>query len=153
MVRIILVNIHVIAAIVWVGAVFMGAFVDWPAIKESMKNKQFPYEFIIGQGKRVFISVYTAITLLWTTGLALVVLQPPNNSTGIILLIIKTLSLLLMTLFTLHGTLSSWPKLQTSTDSEAFKIYEFYIKKAYGTFVFGIIASLSGLMLRQLFTF
>ena len=51
--KILLLN-HLIASIVWVGSVFMGAFIDWPSAKKSVPRGQFPFKFIVGQGRRVF---------------------------------------------------------------------------------------------------
>ena len=44
--------IHLTSAIVWVGAVFMGTFIDWPVIRAASGGR-FPIDFIVGQGVRV----------------------------------------------------------------------------------------------------
>ena len=150
MLRVILINMHVIAAIVWVGAVFMGTFIDWPAAKESVEGSKFPHKFIIGQGRRVFYSVYTGIIILWISGIGLVIVNPPADTFTIVMLLIKTVSLLFMTGFTLYGTFYTWPKMQLSTHQEAFRHYKFYMYRAMGTFTFGIVASLAGLWLRNI---
>lgn len=150
MLKIILINIHVIASIVWVGSVFMGTFIDWPAAKASVKPGKFPFQFIIGQGRRVFYSVYFGILILWVSGIALLIVAPPQETLKVILAIIKIVCLLFMTGFTLYGTLRTWPKMQLATHEEAFHHYKYYMYRAVGTFSFGIIASLAGLWIRHL---
>lgn len=150
MLRVVLINMHVIAAIVWVGAVFMGTFIDWPAAKESVEKGKFPFKFIIGQGRRVFYSVYTGIIILWGSGIGLVIINPPTDTFKTVLVIIKIVSLFFMTVFTLYGTFATWPKMQLATDEEAYRHYKFYMYRAMGTFTFGIIASIAGLWLRHI---
>ena len=43
--------IHLTSAIVWVGAVFMGTFIDWPVIRAA-SGRKFPLDFIVGQVMR-----------------------------------------------------------------------------------------------------
>ncbi len=138
----IILSIHLVAGITWIGSVFMGAFIDWPSAKESMPENEFPFRFIIGQAKRDFYSVYFAITMLWSSSIALFIVHPPQSKAQIIMVSLKGLCLFLMTVFTLHGTFDTWPKLQLATNKEAFKHYKFYMLKAYGTFSFGIIGAL-----------
>ena len=138
----ILLSIHLVAGVVWVGAVFMGAFIDWPAAKESVDDTKFPFRFMIGQGRRVFYSVYFGILQLWISGIGLYIVNPPQNNLEIMLLTGKTICLLLMTAFTMYGTLVTWPKIQLATHKEAFKLHKYYNYRAYGTFVFGISAAL-----------
>jgi len=138
---------HLIASLVWVGSVFMGTFIDWQAAKDSVQEGKFPFRFIVGQGKRVYYSVYFGIILLWTSGLILIFLNPPILSKDWILLLIKIMALITMTGMTLHGTFSTWPKLQLATHKEAFVLYKFYLFKAKITFTCGIIASVVGLWL------
>jgi len=143
----ILKNIHLVATIIWVGAVYMGAFIDWPAARESMAKGKFPFKFIVGQGTKVFYSVYTGITLLWISGIGLLILTPIDSKKQIFMIAIKIFCLLIMTSFTLYGTLSTWPKLQLATNHEAFSIYKNYIIRAIVTFTCGIIGSVIGLNL------
>jgi uncharacterized membrane protein len=144
MVKIILTNIHLFASIVWVGAVFMGTFIDWPAARESVKKGEFPFKFIIGQGRRVFIYVYVGIFFLWTSGIGLLVIHPPQSLQEIMMVAIKVISLIFMTAFTMYGTFSTWKKLQVATHTEAYVHYKFYMYRAMGTFSFGILSSIIG---------
>jgi len=141
----ILLNAHLIASLTWVGAVFMGTFIDWPAAKETVKEGEFPFRFIVGQGRRVFYSVYFGIILLWTTGIGLVLVHPPQDTRAMWLLAIKVFALFLMTSFTLWGTFFTWPKLQVATHAEAFEHYKYYMYRAQGTFACGLIGSVVGL--------
>jgi len=138
----ILLSAHLVAGIVWVGSVFMGTFIDWPTAKSIVKKGNFPFDFIVGQGRRVFYSVYFGICMLWSTGLALFFVHPPANSTEIGILLLKTVCLFLMTAFTLYGTFFTWPKIQFATHEEAFNHYKFYMYRAIGTFTSGIIGSI-----------
>jgi uncharacterized membrane protein len=140
---------HIIPSIIWIGSVYMGTFIDWPVCKDINEKGRFPYNFIVGQGKKVYYSVYLGIILLWCSGIALIFLSPTDWSVRrIVLIIIKTICLSLMTGFTLYGTLVTWPKLQLSTNDEAYKYYRQYMRRATGTFVLGIIATITGIILR-----
>ncbi|MDQ1152384.1 putative membrane protein [Sphingobacterium zeae] len=143
--RIAFLNIHLIATILWVGAVYMGAVIDWPAARDSVKKGQFPFRFIIGQGTRVFYSVYTGISLLWISGIGLTILGPPLVGPAKIMLVLKVLLLMTMTGLTMYGTFGTWSKLQLSLDEEATERYEGYIFRAYITLISGLIASILGL--------
>lgn len=147
MLKVILLNIHLFATIVWVGSVYMGTFIDWPAAKASVKKGEFPFLFIVGQGRRVFYSVYTGIFFLWTSGLGLIALHPPQTGQELMMVLIKTGCLFLMTAFTVYGTFSTWRKLQVATHSEAYGHYKMYMYRAVGTFLMGVMASLIGLWL------
>lgn len=146
--KIFLVN-HLIAAIVWVGAVYMGAFIDWPAAKASVPKRNFPFRFIVGQGTKVFYSVYFGIFLLWTSSIGLICTTTFHARWQLAILGVKLLCLLIMTLFTLYGTFFTWRKLQLSTHEEAFATYKYYMLRAYTTFSCGIAASVLGLFLRD----
>lgn len=141
----ILLTAHLVASLVWVGAVFMGSFIDFYAAKESVKEGAFPFRFIIGQGKRVFYSVYFGIFVLCTTGIGLTIHHPPQTRTEIFMLVVKMSALFLMTAFTLYGTFFTWPKIQLSTSEEAYELYKYYNYRAHAVFVLGIIASILGL--------
>jgi uncharacterized membrane protein len=135
---------HLIAGIVWVGSVFMGAFIDWPSAKKSMPKGKFPFKFIIGQGTGVFYSVYMGIFFLWISGVGLIYFNPLETLLQKLLIGLKIFCLLIMTLFTLYGTFFTWPKLQLSNDEESFILYKNYIRRAMITFVCGILASILG---------
>lgn len=139
-----------ISTIVWVGAVFMGTFIDWPSAKESVKEKEFPFRFIVGQGSRVFYSVYSGIFLMWFSGIGLVILHPPSGFREIMMLFGKTVALSVMTGFTLYGTFSTWPKIQVATHREAHKLYQNYMYRAMATFTSGIIGAVLGLWVYRL---
>lgn len=145
--RVFLIN-HLIASIVWVGAVYMGAFIDWPAAKKTVPRGSFPFKFIIGQGSRVFMGVYLAIFLLWVSGIGLIIVHPPLSGLQVMLVVIKVLCLIIMTGFTVYGTFSTWRKLHLSTDEEALDMYKYYMYRAYTTFSCGIIASVIGTFLK-----
>ncbi len=138
----ILLSLHAIAGAIWIGSVFMGAFIDAPAAEESVEKGKFPFRFIIGQGKRVFYSVYFGIFQLWATGIGLLIVHPPQNGMETKMIIGKFFFLSVMTVFTLYGTFITWPKMQLATDKEAYALHKFYNYRAYGTFVSGILGLL-----------
>ncbi len=142
MVEKIILSIHLVAGIVWVGSVFMGTFIDWPTAKETVDRGQFPFRFIVGQGKRVFYSVYFGIIQLWGSGIALFIVHPPETSAQSIMLAGKVMCLFFMTAFTLYGSFVTWPKMQLATHQEAFQYYKHYKNRAIGTFTFGILGAL-----------
>lgn len=136
--------LHLVSAIVWVGSVFMGTFVDWPAIRESMDGGRFPFHFIVGQGRRVFVAVYVGITSQIVSGVGLVSLRPPETTQQLVMLSIKGMALAFMVGATVYGTLVTWRKLQFATHAEAFRHYRVYMLRAMGTFVCGIVGSVLG---------
>jgi hypothetical protein len=120
----------------------MGAFIDVPSAEGSVEKGKFPFKFVIGQGRRVFYSVYFGIIQLWGTGIGLFIVHPPTNTIETRLFLGKTFCLLIMTLFTFYGTFYTWPKMQLATHKEAFRLHKYYNYRAYGTFTCGIMALL-----------
>lgn len=145
----ILMMIHILSAILWIGAVFMGSVIDWPAIKSQFTEGKFPFRFIVGQGSRVFPWVYIGILSQIISGIGLTFYFPPTSGTESALLGLKVTCLLIMTGLTLYGTLSTWPKLQVSTDSEAFIRYRFYIIRAYVTCSLGMVGAAAGVIVSR----
>ncbi len=137
----IILSIHLVAGIVWIGSVFMGTFIDWPSAKESVQKGRFPFRFIIGQGKRVYYSVYFGIFQLWVSGTMLTIVHPPQGNVEMTLFLLRIMCLSIMTLFTLYGTFVTWPKIQLATSNEAFQYYKDYKNRAVGTFVCGIVGA------------
>jgi hypothetical protein len=138
-----LVIIHLTSAIVWVGAVFMGTFIDWPVIRAAT-NGRFPFEFIVGQGVRVAPAVYVGIVSQLVSAAGLVLLRPPETAQQAILLGVKGLCLAFMAGSTIYGTFRTWPKLMFAIDEDAFRLYRVYMVRASITFVCGIAAAVIG---------
>jgi uncharacterized membrane protein len=145
----ILLMAHVLSATLWIGAVFMGAIVDWPAARLGMKAGKFPFAFIVGQGSRVFPYVYFGIITQLVTSIGLYFIHPAQEGQALGIVIVKSLCLALMTAFTLYGTFSTWPKLQLATDGEAFRAYRNYIRRAYATCTAGLVATCLGVVLNH----
>jgi hypothetical protein len=135
--------LHLTSAMVWVGAVFMGTFVDWPVVRASA-NGRFPFEFIIGQGVKVGPAVYVGIVSQLVSAAGLVALKPPQTRQDVIMLGVKALCLAFMTGSTIYGTLKTWPKLVFALDEDAFRLYRVYMVRASITFTCGIIAAVIG---------
>lgn len=142
-------TLHLVGSIVWIGSVFMGTYIDWPSARKSVKEGEFPFKFIIGQGSRVFYSVYLGIVMLWITGIGLTYNHPPQTTREYGMLALKVFFLILMTLSTLYGTFSTWPKIQLATSKEAFEHYKWYMYRSQGIFILGIISAVLGLWLYQ----
>jgi hypothetical protein len=85
----------------------------------------------------------------WASALGLVWINPPAWGIPVILIALKSLCLALMSGLTLYGTLSTWPKLQLSSDTEAFGRYRFYIVRAYVTLSCGMAATALGVVLNH----
>ena len=141
----ILLTMQLIAAITWIGSVYMGAFIDWPVAKKIFNNNKFPYIFIVGQGRRVFWSVYFGIFILMITQGLLIWYFPPDSNKKIFFLIVKLCCLTFMISSTIYGSMNSWKKLQLSTNEEAWKMYDIYILRAKITFICGLLGSISTL--------
>ncbi|MEW5250670.1 hypothetical protein [Microbulbifer discodermiae] len=142
-----LLSVHAVSNAMWVGAVFMGSIIDWPAIKAMAKNGKFPFLFVVGQGSNVFFWVYLAIFLQITTSTGLAIMHPPEGNTEILFLGLRTFALSIMIGFTLYGTFSSWPKLQVSSSGEAWTIYRYYMYRAYAIFACGLLNTVAMVML------
>jgi hypothetical protein len=138
-----LVILHLTSAIVWVGAVFMGTFVDWPVIRTAHGGR-FPFEFIVGQGVKVAPAVYVGIVSQLVSAAGLVFLKPPQTPGEMAMLGAKGLCLAFMAGSTIYGTFRTWPKLQFAIDEEAFRLYRVYMIRASVTFTCGIVAAVIG---------
>jgi len=142
--------VHAVAASVWVGAVFMGAIIDWPAARASVEPQHFPFGFIVGQGHRVFTYVYSGIALVFVSGAALLWLKPPESPAALALVALKGFALLVMTANTLYGSLRTWPTLQFASHREAQGLYRGYMLRAYITFGAGVLGIALGAVLAHL---
>ena len=139
-----LLYVHVVAATMWTGAVFMAAIVDWPAFRRLAPPGRFPFEAVVAQGGGVFRWVYSAIVLMLLTSIGLAALHWPSDLLGAGLLALKTLALAFMIGSTVYGTLRTWPRLQLSTDREAFRLYGAYLVRARLIFACGLLAHIAG---------
>jgi len=140
--------IHVIAGISWVGTVFTNCFIVWPTLRSMYARQEFPLEFLVTEGRRIAPWVYTAISSMLVSGLALVFLRPPATTTAWALLAAKTTALLIMAGNTIFGTLVTWPRLQFSTPEETWPLWHGYLIRGFVTFGCGIAAVLMGAFLR-----
>ncbi len=144
----ILVAVHVVNSALWVGAVFMGSVIDPPALRRSSETQTFLTNFIVAQGNRVFPWVYTAMTLIFLTGILLTWLHPPQSTFQLVLIMTKFTALGVMAGNTLYGTLITWPKIQFATIEEIPILWKPYLVRAYVTLGCGIFAFILGVMLR-----
>jgi hypothetical protein len=144
----ILLAVHVVNSALWVGAVFMGAIIDPPALKNCASKPSFLANFIIEQGVQVFPWVYAAMSLIFLTGLSLTWLHPPQTTLQLSLVIAKFIALGFMVGNTLYGTLVTWPKMQFATIEEVPVLWKPYLIRAYITLASGIAAFIMGVMLR-----
>ncbi len=139
--------IHLTSAIVWVGAVFMGTFIDWPVIRAASGGK-FPFDFIVGQGVRVAPAVYVGIVSQVISAIGLTILHPAHTPQQAFMLGLKGLCLAWMAGSTIYGTLRTWPKLMFAASEDAFRLYNVYMLRATATFVAGIAAAVIGHLYR-----
>jgi hypothetical protein len=137
---------HVIAAMMWTGAVFMASLVDWPVLKRQAGDGRFPFEVVIGQGTQVFPWVYLAIGIMLVTSAGLAWMHWPTDTPGLVLLGVKFGALSFMVGSTLYGTLGSWQKIQFATHEEAFQIYGRYMIRAYIIFACGVAGHVAGIL-------
>ena len=144
----ILLVVHGVNSALWVGAVFMGAIIDPPALKNSAGKHSFLANFIIEQGIRVFPWVYAAMGLIFLTGLILTWLHPPQTPLQLGLVVAKFIALGIMAGNTLYGTFVTWPKIQFATSEEVPLLWKPYLIRAYITLAAGIAAFIMGVMLR-----
>jgi hypothetical protein len=150
--EIILTNIllaaHIVSAAMWVGAVFMGAFVDPPALRTSADSPWFLVNFIVAQGVRIFVWVYLAMGTILVTGVLLVWLHPPQTTFQVVVLAVKGVALAVMAGNTLYGTLVTWPKIQFANTDEVPILWRPYLIRAYITFGCGVLGFILGVLAR-----
>lgn len=136
--------LHLTSAILWVGSVFMGSFIDWPVIRSATPKGRFPFDFIVGQGHRVFAAVYVGVVSQLVSSIGMVVLRPPQTPQQTVMLGFKGVALTFMVGSTIYGSLSTWPKIQFATNGEAFGYYKMYMRRAYAVVVLGLMSSVIG---------
>ena len=144
----ILIAIHTVSAAMWVGAVFMGSFIDPPALKRSASTPGFLINFIIAQATQVFRWVYLAMATILVTGLLLLWLHPPQSMDQVTLLVLKAIALAIMAGNTIYGSLVTWPQIQFADPEEVPALWQPYKVRAYVTFGCGVLAIVLGVMAR-----
>ncbi len=141
---------HVVSGSVWLGAVFMASFIDWPTIKSCSRQDKFPFEFVVRHGQRVLPAVYSAIVLLIITSVALVWIVKPSGNAAWGLLAVKGVAFSFMVGSTVYGSVVAWPRLQFANDTEAYAIYTAYINRARLVTVCGVVCTVLGLVLAHI---
>ena len=144
----ILISIHTVSAAMWVGAVFMGAFIDPPALRESADSPWFVVYFIVAQGRHVFFWVYLSMVTIFVTGGLLLWLHPPQTTFQGMLMALKGVALAIMAGNTLYGTFVTWPKIQFASPEEVQVLWRPYLIRAYITFGCGVLGFILGVMAR-----
>ena len=144
----VLLAVHVVNSALWVGAVFMGSLIDPPALRLSTERQSFRTNFIVAQGARVFPWVYSAMALIFLTGIILTWMYPPLTPFAISLVAAKFIALTVMAGNTLYGTFVTWPKIQFATPEEMPLLWKPYLIRAYITLGCGIFAFIISVMLR-----
>lgn len=143
-----LIAMHTVSAAMWVGAVFMGAFIDPPALRESADSPWFLVNFIIAQGIHVFFWVYLSMVVILVTGGLLIWLHPPQTAFQVTLLALKGILLAIMAGNTIYGSLVTWPQIQFATPSEVRILWRSYLIRAYITFGCGVLGFILGVLAR-----
>ena len=139
---------HVISAAMWVGAVFMGSVIDPPALRSSTDQHSFLTNFIVFQGMRVFPWVYASMIVIFSTGISLTWMYPPQNSFELVLISAKFVALSIMAGNTVYGTWVTWPKIQFAAPDEIQLLWKPYQMRAYITFGCGLADFLMGVIVR-----
>ena len=144
----ILLAVHIISSTLWVGSVFMNAFIVWPTLRNLQRDESFPLDFLAMEGKRIAPWLYMSATMTLLSGAILIALEPPENYMELWLLSAKGVVFASMIANTIYGTLVTWPALQFSTGAESWQLWRGYIIRAYITFGCGIAAIGIGTTLR-----
>ena len=144
----ILIAVHAVSAAMWVGAVFMGVWIDPPALRQSAESPWFLVSFIVAQGVRVFFWVYLSMITIFVTGALLIWLHPPQTAVQVTLLALKGVALAVMAGNTLYGSLVTWPKMQFATPDEVLVLWRPYLIRAYITFGCGVLGIILGVAAR-----
>lgn len=144
----VLIAIHTVSSAMWVGAVFMGAFIDPPALRQSATTANFLVNFIVAQAIQIFRWVYLAMGTILVTGLLLLWLHPPQSAFQVTLLALKGVALSVMAGNTIYGSLVTWPQIQFADPSEVPTLWQPYKIRAYITFGCGVLGFILGVMAR-----
>jgi len=144
----VLIAIHTVSAAMWVGAVFMGAFIDPPALRQSATSPEFLVNFIIAQAIHIFRWVYLAMGTILVTGVLLIWLHPPQTAFQVTLLTLKGVALAVMAGNTIYGSVVTWPQIQFADPAEVPALWQPYKIRAYITFGCGVLGVILGVMAR-----
>lgn len=144
----ILIAIHTVSSAMWVGAVFMGSFIDPPALRQSATSPAFLVNFIIAQAIQIFRWVYLAMGTILVTGLLLIWLHPPQGAFQVTLLALKGIALAVMAGNTIYGSLFTWPQIQFAEPEDVPALWQPYKIRAYITFGCGVLGFILGVMAR-----
>lgn len=144
----ILISIHTVSAAMWVGSVFMGAFIDPPALRQSATSPEFLVNFIVAQAIQIFRWVYLSMSTILVTGLLLIWLHPPQTTFQITLLTLKGVALAVMAGNTIYGSIVTWPQIQFADPDEVPALWKPYKIRAYITFGCGVLGFILGVMAR-----
>jgi len=144
----VLIAIHTVSAAMWVGAVFMGAFIDPPALRQSANSSEFLVNFIIAQAIHIFRWVYLSMSTILVTGVLLIWLHPPQTAFQVTLLTLKGVALAVMAGNTIYGSVVTWPQIQFAEPEEVPALWQPYKIRAYVTFGCGVLGFILGVMAR-----
>ncbi len=144
----VLIAVHSVSAAMWVGAVFMGSFIDPPALRQSADSPRFLMNFIIAQATHVFRWVYLAMGTILVTGVILIWLHPPQTAFQVTLLTLKGVALAVMAGNTIYGSLVTWPQIQFADPEEVPALWQPYKIRAYITFGCGVLGIILGVAAR-----
>ncbi|KKK82261.1 hypothetical protein LCGC14_2805150 [marine sediment metagenome] len=88
--------LHLIATIIWIGAMIILLLIVIPSVKNSLQNEEISNKFMKSIGKKMTFLVNISIILLIITGIFLGIFLGIKSTDWVILLILKHLTVLIM---------------------------------------------------------
>lgn len=137
-------TIHLLAAGLMLGGVFMNAFVVWPSARATLGRNGFPLEFFVDEGRRIAPWIYLGLGTILVSGVGLFIVQPPVTSWDFVRLAVRAAAYAVMLGNTLYGTLRIWPAIQFTVQEEGWLLWRRYLRLGRVTFAGSLVLFVLG---------
>ncbi|MEM3085514.1 MAG: hypothetical protein QXO51_00685 [Halobacteria archaeon] len=142
-----LLGLHLLAAVAWVGGLTFNLFVALPAARQIHGPGREFHRFLGTEGARIARALPPLMALLLATGAALLALSPPVG-TDPVLNIAKVALFGMMVALYLRGARSIWPRMVFALDGELPALQERYWRNAAAMWGCGVAAVFLGAFAR-----
>ncbi|MHA2337677.1 MAG: DUF2269 family protein [Candidatus Hodarchaeales archaeon] len=88
--------LHLLATVVWIGAMIILLFIIIPSAKVTLKDENTLKDFMRAIGKKITLFVNISILIFFITGIALAILIETKSTEWFLILIIKHITVFLM---------------------------------------------------------
>lgn len=137
-------TIHLLAAALMLGGVFMNAFVVWPSARATLGRTGFPLEFFVDEGRRIAPWIYLGLGTMLVSGVGLFLVQPPVARADFVRLAVRAVAYAVMLGNTLYGTVRIWPAIQFTVQDEGWLLWRRYLRLGRVTFAAALVLFILG---------